>query len=308
MPTNVQLQPGDFFLSEQEKSVRALQEFTVSTIDSIHEPAFDAAYKLLDAEFGVRGELERREVLEGWLARRSGLLSGDINIQYFIVIVRDREGNIAGIRDCYVTNDPKHPERCVVYLAHVLVLPAYRRSGVASLLRASPAVLARQESAKYTDKPLEILLAGEMEPLSLEHEDTLVRLIAYGKSGFWAIDPAYLPYCQPDFRDLAALQVPPQPIPLLAVVRFVGQESNPNAPVWSAKAFVERLYGVFAASCREEDLRPALTHSLQSVARISGETFALLPLPRNAQDEGRMRPLLRDRVLSFFPRTLFSQG
>jgi GNAT superfamily N-acetyltransferase len=304
MSRPITIRPEHFAQAEREKGVAALARFTLSSVPSAEHPDFDAAYRLLAAEFGARGELERREVLAEWLTRRLAPPEAPCYIQYFMIIVRDQGGEIAGVRDCYVTNAPEDVDRCVVYLAHVLVAPAYRRSGVASLLRAAPIALAELTTLSRGGLPSlwDIILAGEMEPLQPESADSFVRLVAYGRSGFWAISPKDLPYCQPDFRDLEVLQVPPKPIPLLAVIRYVGKEGNREVPRWVAEAFVRRLYGVFSRSCRPQDLGPAFAHSLAALPAT--ETLSLLPLPRHAEDHERVLPLLRDKVVLHFPESL----
>jgi GNAT superfamily N-acetyltransferase len=304
MSRPITIRPEHFAQAEREKGVAALARFTLSSVPSAAHPDFDAAYTLLDAEFGDRGELERREVLAEWLTQRLAPPEAPCHIQYFLIIVRDQGGEIAGVRDCYVTNDPENINRCVVYLAHVLVTPAYRRSGVASLLRTAPIALAELTTLSRggLSSLWDIILAGEMEPLQPESAASLVRLVAYGRSGFWAIPPQELPYCQPDFRDLEALQVPPKPIPLLAVIRYVGKEERGEIQRWVAEAFVRRLYGVFSRSCRPQDLQPAFAHSLAALP--ARQTLSLLPLPRHADDHERALPLLRDNVLLHFPESL----
>src|SRR2546427_237646 len=80
----------------------------------------------------------------------------------------------AGVRDCHVTVDVARRE-CIVYLAHTLVMPAFRRGGLASLFRAAPLTLARRAIAAAELDSADILLAAEMEPADRGAVDTLVR-------------------------------------------------------------------------------------------------------------------------------------
>ncbi len=237
-------------------------------IEPVGADGFDEAYALLDAEFGPRGELERRDVLAAWLAdgeRRAG----DLRMRYHLLLARDDEGAPAGVRDCYVT----WTERvCVVYLAHVLVLPPYRRTGLARRLRATPVELGRA-AAPGAD----LVLAAEMEPPD-ERPETRVRLLAYASDGFAAIPWAVVPYHQPDFRDLDALGAAPAPLPLLLVVKHVGHEARGWLPAPLAAACVEHLYAVFATHCRPRDLEAPRRRALDALAASGLERVPLLDL------------------------------
>src|SRR5262249_39741076 len=131
------LAPGD------AKAREALSRFRLAPVTSATESIFDEAYAVLDAEFGVRGELERRSVVAGWLTRGAAQLemhgpTGEtrpLSWRYHLLVARDASsGAIAGVRDCHVTVEVARGTG-VVYLAHTIVLPAYRRGGLASLFR-----------------------------------------------------------------------------------------------------------------------------------------------------------------------------
>jgi hypothetical protein len=72
-----------------------------------------------------------------------------------------------------------------------------------------------------------IALASEMEAPNPGVPATLVRLGAYGKAGFRKIDPAAVPFLQPDFRDPGLIERDGEkPIPLQLVVRFCPEETE----------------------------------------------------------------------------------
>jgi GNAT superfamily N-acetyltransferase len=278
IPDPADLDPGD------DKARAALARYRLEPVAS--ERAFEAAFGALDAEFGPRGEIERREVVERWLARGPDRLDG---LAWHYHLLGAWEGDaLAGARDCHVTVDEARGE-CVIYLAHTLVLPEHRRGGLASLLRAAPVTLARRAAPPGA----ELLLAAEMEPASLAAADTLVRLVAYGRAGFRAVAPARLPYCQPDFRDLDALGEPARPLPLLAVVKHIGHDAD-TLPRSLCEAYVRHLYAVFGTHCRASDLARPRDHAL---AAIGSADVPLLPLPRSLDDRERLAPLLREAVL-----------
>src|SRR5207249_3905617 len=70
---------------------------------------------------------------------------------------------LAGVRDCHVTVDVARRE-CIVYLAHTLVMPAFRRGGLPTLFRAAPLTLARRAIAAPGLHSADTLLPAEMEP------------------------------------------------------------------------------------------------------------------------------------------------
>lgn len=278
--------------------------------------AFDEAYRLLDAEFGPRGELERREVVARWLDERADAAQGPgpLSRRYHLIVARDRDGRIAGMRDCHVVVDPTRAV-AVVYLAHALVLDEHRRTGLATLLRTAPvtlgrralAALAASTGAAAAGARAELLLAAEMEPIVAGDPASIVRLVAYGRAGFRAVAPRCLPYCQPDFRDLDA-RAPnerdvPRPLPLVAVVRWIGHEDATALPARLADAFVRHLYAVFATHCRDVDLAGPRERALEAL-RAAGDPVPLLALPAGTGDTAAITPLTRDEVLRWHAEPL----
>ncbi|WP_437958067.1 hypothetical protein WME76_43475 [Sorangium sp. So ce119] len=283
-----------------EKVARALAQFSLE--EAQDDAAFDEGYRALDAFFGPKGEIERREVLWAWLAGKHADGAAPIAATYHMILARDADGRLAGARDCFVTLD-RAARRCVVLLSHALVLPDFRRSGLAALLRAAPVALARRalEAAGIAAGQAEILLAAEMEPVDPDDRDTAVRLFAYGRAGFWAIPPAVLPYAQPDFRDTAALGVTPVPVPLVAVVRQVGEEDRADISRAGAASFLRHYQAVHAREVPPGDLAPIRERALAGLATFEGERVPLLRIPRGPAEVAGFAPLLRSAVMPLFP-------
>lgn len=271
--------------------------YRIEAVESSRSPSFDEAYGALAAEFGPRGELERREVVVRWLDEATPTPTptsrprGPEELQrtYHLLVARDEGGSLAGVRDCHVVWDRREAV-AIVYLAHVLVLPPYRRSGLGALLRSTPVAIARRVlgEAGMDASKVDLLLAAEMEPASRGDEASIVRLIAYGKDGFAAIAPAALPYWQPDFRDLDGVLASggePRPLRLLAVVRFLGHEGELSLPKRLARAFVTHLYAVFATHVRPDHLAALETRTLGVLDALGTPEVPLLRLPRTIDDE-----------------------
>lgn len=256
-------------------------------------PAFERAHRLLEAEFGPRGELERRAVIEGWLGRPGWTRRDGLAQRYALLEAVDADGTLAGARDCHLVVD-ETAALVVVYLAHVVVVPAHRRAGVGGLLREAPVALARAALDELGAAGGDVLLAAEMEPPRDGEPDTVGRLVAYGRAGFRAIDPRAFPYAQPDFRDPAVIDVP-RPLPLLAVVRRLGHEDAVAIPAGLVAAYQRHLDAVFATHCRAEHLAPRRERTLAALA-AAGPEVPLLPLPRDAADRAALSPLRLDPV------------
>jgi 4-aminobutyrate aminotransferase/(S)-3-amino-2-methylpropionate transaminase len=279
-----------------EKGRAAASRFRVEPVGP--GPEFDEAFELLWEQFGRNGELERRAVLEAFIAEPERLVAGGYRVRYRMLAARDADGALAGVRDCHVILDPTG-RVCVIYLAHILVLPPYRRTGLAEMLRLAPLALAPPAD--------DVLLAAEMEWADPDAPETLVRMMAYGRAGFAAVPPRVLPDCQPDFRDPSVIGERPAPLPLLSVVRWVGHEGQP-VPTRLVAAYVEHRYAVFGTHCRAADLVAPHRHALETLAASGLAEVPLLPLPSGPDDLAAIAPLRRAAVLACFPPSLRGEG
>lgn len=285
--------------------------YGIDAVGASSAAAFEEAYAALAAEFEPRGELERREVIARWLdepAKRSEARDGATLARwYHLLVARDEQGALAGVRDCHVILD--HAAGiATVYLAHVLVLPRYRRTGLGALFRTEAIAMARRDlGERGLPAKIDLVLAAEMEPCDLDDEASIIRLVAYGKDGFAAITPRALPYCQPDFRDLGSApdgDERARPIPLLAIVRFLGHEGARTLPRRLARAFVTHLYAVFETHVLEGHLRALETRTLEALDAFPPGDVPLLPLPRAIDDRSALTALTRAAVLPLFAAEL----
>ncbi|MEQ1566818.1 MAG: hypothetical protein ABMA64_14345 [Myxococcota bacterium] len=287
--------PGDIAPGEPaDKVAAALARFRCDTAET--EAAFDRGYRLLDAQFGPLNELERREVLDRWF--RLGSLSppdAQIRAHYHLLTVFDRDGRVAAVRDGFSAVDAG-AARVVELMSHSLVLPEWRRTGVAALLRAAPVVYARSHGLPGA----ELTVVAEMEMVEPHASDTVIRLVAYGRAGFRVVDPTVMTYAQPDFRDVDALGIAAVPLPFLLVVRQVGQESADTIAAARATAIIDHLGAVHRPSvsaAQMDEIRAVALHRFDP----TGADLPLLPLPRSVDDAERLAPLLRDHLIDRYP-------
>jgi hypothetical protein len=276
---------------DRKKIGSAVERFTWRVATTQEE--FELGYDALLREFEKTADILPRAILERWFTARSLSQADDtIQCEYAMVLADEREsGAFAGVRDCFVTRD-RATGRAVVLLAHTLVLPAFRRTGLAGILRSVPVVLAHGAS--------EILLAGEMDMAVPHPKDTVIRLVAYGRAGFRVIPPEMLPYAQPDLRDLSA-GVEPEPLPFLCVVRQVGEEDRAEISRARARAFVEHIDAVHRCHMDGAQLDVIRDHAFDALDRVAADPLPLLPLPRDATDATALRPLLKSVAFRLYP-------
>ncbi|MFN7143212.1 MAG: hypothetical protein ACK4YP_05505 [Myxococcota bacterium] len=275
-----------------EKAAGALRRVRLELVADPDGAAFDRAYTLLDGFFGPRGEMEARAALARFVRERVIPFGPGLEGVYHLVAAWDGDA-LVGVRDCYVDID--HPRGvCVVALSHSLVVPEWRRSGLAAVLRALPVTLARRVVAERAGRALPTLVAAEMEPVDPGNRDTVVRLVAYGRSGFSVLDPTRFRYSQPEFRADAGAHTG---IPLLGVVRPVGIAGD-TLPVEVVAAFPRLFHGCHRQFLPAARVDPSEAHVS---AHLGSAPVPLLPLPTGAANVDRLAPLVRGAVLPLYP-------
>ncbi len=289
------LHPGEGVVRFRE----TLARFPAEEVVDPASPEFEAAWRVLDDYFGPRNEIELRPALERWL--REPIEEGPIRCRYHLVTWKDEAGNIAAVRDGFVATDVE-AGRCVVLLSHSYVADAYRRAGLAALLRTAPATLARNDLRERGLDPhrTPTLLVAEMEPVEPEVHDSVVRLFAYAKAGFRALLPAAMPYYQPDFRDLELLGVPAHHVPMLLMVRRLDDRACRGLSPELAASIIHHLARIHSRAVRESDIAEATAHALGGLAAW-GREVPLLDLPQRGAQAGRLVPLLRANMQPLYP-------
>jgi len=269
------LAPGDRAVAERDWS-----DVAVRRVADAADPDFAPAYERLWAEFGARGEMERREVVAARLAWDPARPERGAALAYELLVVR-RAGGLAALRDhtAVVRLDARGRARepVVVHLSHALVEPAHRGSGLAAWLRALPLQAARRCAAAAGCNPgAPVVLVAEMEPPDPADPARGVRLRSYGRAGFKKLDPAATPYAQPDFRAPDAWPSgAPAALPLELVLRRVGREDEDEMPAAEVAAVVEAIYAVYGVHVPDAALAPLRAASAQWTARRA--RFRLLP-------------------------------
>jgi hypothetical protein len=258
--------------------------------------AFHRAYDLLASFFLDRGELEEREQLATFVRQRTLRYAPGLEGAYHLVGVWDGDELVAA-RDCYVDFDLRE-QVCVVALAHTFVVPAWRRTGVAATLRTMPLDLARTAAAERYGHPVPTLVVAEMEPADPDDPDTVVRLVAYGRSGFSVLDPRRVPYSQPEFRDLPDAKH--TGIPLLGVVRAENVPSDGSVPERLAAAFPRLFYATHRGFLPAARVDPSEAHVLRHLEQ-GGAPVPLLPLPTSRDTLHRLAPIVRGAVVPSYP-------
>ncbi len=280
-----------------EKARAALERFRLEEVQ--REEAFALGYDTLDAQFGPVGEIERREVLHTWF--REGSLSrpgAAVQVTYHMSLAWDGD-QLAGVRDDFTAVDVDHG-RAVAFMSHSLVLPAWRRTGLATLLRALPAAHARDDARALRADVTERMLLAEMEMMEPHRHETLVRLLAYGKAGFRVVPPWHVPYAQPDFRDLAALGVEAQPVPMMLLVRQVGEESLPTIDPRRARTLLDHLAAVHLHTVDAPQIA-AMHRNVSHRLDPKGGPIRLVDPTAGATPAESLAPLARATLTHLYP-------
>lgn len=268
---------------------------------------FWRAYRALDEEFGARGELEIPDDLLWEMYERRPNDRWDI--RYHLLNFYEGHGPgapLAAVRDCYTMAQPR-AGIVVVFLSHAIVLPPYRRTGLGPLIRTLPARLGQEAAAGLGMAGAEILLLAEMDPIDPASDPTLIRMKAYGGSGFSFLPPRWLPYAQPDFSGWREAGRDPAPVPLVLVTRWLGHEGAASIPARLAWALYDSIDELHRTATPEDTA--ARRSFAEAVMAGHGAAAATVPLIGvDPADPGRLDPLLRANVLPFLPRRLSGTG
>lgn len=302
---------------------RETRRYVVESIEHPEHPDFARAYEILWNAFGPQGEMEPEHAIRKFLLEDSfePLPSGTF-IRYFLLVAKDREGNLRGVRDGSVIYNPSWaPDLCTVYLGHIYLLPQARGTVLTYWLRIAPVELAveyltqlqRRGLAQLPlpDQPgkyygVQLNLAAEMDFFSPEDRLSLQRILFYGRGGFDVIDPRHFPYRQPDFRDPVVIEATGnRPVPFMLLLRRMGRERQARLPIDEARTTMRLLYDEFACFCTPDFLQNSLDIVLRRLEERRAEgkpDVALLPLPTGPQNLQRLKRLFRyDNFRRYYP-------
>jgi len=277
----VKFVPADLAPGDAKSIDLATEELEVARIQSRQDPLFATAYERLWGEFGAQHEMEQQEVIARRLDWHPGLAIGDCWLRYEMILVR-RGGEFVAVRDhTAVVACREGAAHAVVHLSHVLVEPAWRRTGLTGWLRAWPVQAARACLATSGQSANSaITLVAEMEHPDERFPNREIRLKAYEKAGFKKMDPAVVKYFQPDFRPPAEIDASggPRPLPFSLIVRRVGREAEDSIKGEEIRDIVTALYKMYGTGFRERDMA-GLQESLRNYPAADAEA-ALVPPTR----------------------------
>jgi hypothetical protein len=271
--------PGDFAPGDRVWADSDEVRWSFRCIRSVEDPCFATAFTLLEQEFGPLGEMEHREVIARRLARwtnppTDAVATGAWSAWYEMVLAFEGE-EPAAVRDHTVIFPP--PEQgggTLVHLSHNLVLPPWRRTGLAGWMRGCPAVEARLLREKLAPERREqpLLLVAEMEPWDESKKSTMIRLKAYEKAGFRMVDPACVQYFQPDFQ-AAEDGGPFTPLPLCLLLRWVGCEDLQEIPAQRVEQIADSLLAMYGLELSAANVAAArasrkILHPLKTIRLV----------------------------------------
>jgi hypothetical protein len=309
---------------------RETRRYELHSIEHPDHPDFQRAYQILWDAFGPPGEMEPEHAIRRFLLDNAfePLPSGTY-IRYFLLVAKDRDGNLRGVRDGSVIYNPQWaPDLCTVYLSHIFMLPEARGTVLTYWLRIAPVELAVEYLFQLHHRGLvqlplpeqpgryfgvQLNLAAEMEYFSPEDRLSLQRILFYGRGGFDAIDPRHFPYRQPDFREPAVIEATGnRPVPFMLLLRRIGRERQARLPLVEASTTMRLLYDEFACFCTPEFLQNSLDVVLQRLEERGAQgrnDVALLPLPSGPRNLQRLKRIFRyDIYRRYYPDAPGTEG
>jgi GNAT superfamily N-acetyltransferase len=231
------------------------QGLELCRIESPGDPLFELAYLLLEEEFGRANEIETRQVLMNRLQWRADQAGNSGMAMSYELIVLKVAGEVAAVRDhsAIVSGG-----EVTVHMSHVLVLPNWRRRGLATILRTIPVGFARNKAALAGLADAPVTLFCEMEPCDGSDPANRIRRASYEKAGFLTI-PTGHGYLQPDFRAAERIELDTngsRPVSLDLVFRRVGRETESEMSGSEFIGHVERIYEMYGRSFMAEHMAP----------------------------------------------------
>jgi GNAT superfamily N-acetyltransferase len=260
--------PGD------EKSLEGdWSAFDLQRINSAEHPWFDRAYDTLWQEFGKENEMETREVILQRIQRLDGQNSCGWKLSYELLAVTKGETLVAVRDHTVIVPEESTAVASVVHLSHNLVMPNFRRCGIAGWMRSLPVAAARERVGRQGGK---IFLACEMEHYTEKDPACLIRLRSYEKAGFRKVDPAVVHYLQPDFRTPEAIEADKnRPVPLVLILRTANEPALDVIRGDELRLIVKALYAMYGCEIESRVLAPCL----QSIAMYPVEECQIRLVP-----------------------------
>lgn len=250
------IDPRDFAKGDSAPHPALPDGLLLHVIESSADPLFETAFKLLDEEFGAKGEMETREVIRNRMELRPVKPVNGCGMLYNMMLLMVGD-EVVAIRDHTAIMRTDYDE-VVVHLSHVLVTPKWRRKGLAAILRTLPVITARKCADALGKPEAPITLFCEMEPIDLTIPANKIRRASYDQGGFNALG-AGLGYMQPDFRPFEAIDADPtgpKPIPFDILLRHVGLEEMTSVGSQKVIADVELIYAMYSVAFRAKDMAP----------------------------------------------------
>ncbi|MGO4893680.1 hypothetical protein [Flavobacterium sp. W21_SRS_FM6] len=257
------------------------QNLTTHIISRSDDELFEPAYTVLNDYFGSRNEMESKAVISARFNWRTNEVIDGYSMLYQLAYITDENDALAAVGDYSVVINHKACESgqaVVVHLSHIWVNPQKPGRGIVKHLMHSltteAAELAIKTAQLAPNTP--ITLVGEMEPYEAGNEERVRRIKVFLYNGLRLVDPASIPYCQPDFRsskEIAAAQHS-SPVPLSLMIRRVNREEQQNTNAKEIKHIVACLYHMYAQGLSPKAIEDA-NLTLETYPS-DGESVALL--------------------------------
>lgn len=244
-------------------------------VESPADPLFEQAYQLLEAEFSRSNEIETREVLMDRMSWQADPSDQEGFVMGYQLLLLKVAGEIAAVRDHSAIVSQGE---VTVHLSHVLVLPRWRRSGLATILRTLPISFAKSVAARSGAPDAPITLICEMDLYEPQSSSNQIRRSSYAKAGFLSI-PTGHGYIQPDFRSQSLIDLDPngpRPVELDLLFRRVCHEHETEISRAELLVHISRVYRMYSLNLPPESMKASLAW-LEDFRTVSQEFYPLIP-------------------------------
>lgn len=269
------MDPGDLAPGDLIPPMGLPSGIELCRVESPADPLFEQGYQLLEAEFSRANEIETREVLMDRMSWQADQIDEEGHAMGYQFLVLKIAGEIAAVRDHSAIVSQGG---VTVHLSHVLVLPQWRRSGLATVLRTLPVGFARNVAARSGVPDAPITLVCEMDLYEPQSPSNQIRRSSYAKAGFLSI-PSGHGYIQPDFRSKPLIDSDPggaRPVELDLLFRRVRREHETEINRAELLVHIGRIYRMYGRNIAPEHMEASLAW-LENFRTVSQPAYPLVP-------------------------------
>jgi GNAT superfamily N-acetyltransferase len=250
------LQATDLAPGDRKALDLNLDDLEFNRVTDANDALLERGYNLLRSRFKHGRDLAPIELFRRRLGWDPAAASRNYSLAYeMLVVTRDAEPVAVRDHEAVVIHEPE-PE-VVVHQSHLLVDPAWRRTGLAGWLRCYSAQAGRcaAVAAGYSSC-IPLTLVTELEQTDPVGPDGVVALMAYEKGGYRKVDPGAINYVRPDLQSRAEGIESAGPYPLALLIRRLDKPDALTISGRRLRRIVSALYRIYSGLVAASEMAP----------------------------------------------------